>query len=272
MLAAIAVVFVGAGITVYALNGNGTNPASAVESAVANLHRAKTAEIAIAATIDTGGGSIKMTGNGETNVLTNATNETVTYNIGAESLSERAILDGPTAYFNYGPEVGRIVPRKSWVSMDVGQSNTSGSQGVGIYSDPVAMVAVLGSSGTVVHALGASTVNGVAVQGYGIDLSAAGIHRLIQSTYLPSSMKSELAASHFSRLDYIAFVDGSHHLTDVRTVADYSVAGEQFSARGDLSLSDYGVPVSITDPPASEVVPFQQFQRIAEQDQGTTSS
>jgi hypothetical protein len=271
-LAAVALLLVGTGVVVYAANGDGTNPTNALETAVANLHRAKTAEIALTLSVGANGQGLKMTGNGVTNVLTNATNETLIYNLGGTSFSARAIIDGPTAYFNYGARVGRLVPGKSWVSIDVGQSGASGSQSTGIYSDPTAMVAVLGSRDTVVRALGASDVNGIAVQGYSIDLGPAGIAHLLRSTYFPPDAKRALASSHFSRLDYTAFIDASNRLRDVRTVSNYSVEGLQFTAQGDMSLSDFGVHVTITDPPASQVIPFQQFEKIAAQSQGTATS
>jgi hypothetical protein len=267
----VALLLVGTGVVVYAVNGDGTNPTNAVETAVANLHRAKTAEVALAISIGANGQEVKITGNGETNVLTNATNETINYDAGGRSFSARAIIDGSTAYFNYGNGVGRIVPGKSWVSMNVGQSGGS-SQSSGIYNDPVAMVAVLGSSGTVVRAIGASDVNGISVQGYSIDLRPAGIQNLLRSGNFPSSVKDELSSAHFSSLDYIAYVDAANRLRDVRTVAHYSFAGQQFTAHGDMSLSAYGVRVAITDPPANEVIPLQQFEKIAAQSQGTATS
>jgi hypothetical protein len=273
VLVAVVVLLVGTGVVVFALNGgDGTKPAAALETAVANLHRAKTAQVALNVAVNAGGEAVRMTGNGETNVLTNATNETITYNLAGTSFTARAIIDGPTAYFNYGVGVGRIVPGKSWVSMKVGQSAASGSEGTGIFSDPNAMLAVLASPGAVVRAIGASEVNGVAVQGYSIDLGPAGIARLLRSAYFPPSVKAAMESAHYSHLDYIAFIDASNRLRDLRTVANFSVSGNHFTVQGDMSLSDYGVRVSITDPPASEVVTFQEFEKIAAQSQGTASS
>jgi hypothetical protein len=273
VLVAVVVLLVGTGVIVFALNGgDGTKPATAVETAVANLHRAKTAEVGLNVTVNAGGEAVRMTGNGETNVVTNATNETITYDLAGTSFTARAIIDGPTAYFNYGVGVGRIVPGKSWVSMKVGQSGASGSQGTGIFSDPNAMLAVLGSPATVVRAIGASEVNGIAVQGYTIDLGPAAIAHLLRSASFPPSVKAEMESAHFSRFNYTVFIDASNRLRDLRTVANFSANGNQFTAQGDMSLSDYGVRVSITDPPASEVVTFQEFEKIAAQSQGTASS
>jgi hypothetical protein len=268
----VALLLVGAGVVVYALNGNGTNPTNAVETAVTNLHRAKTAQIALQLSVAAGGQVVRISGNGETNVVTNATNETIIYNLGAGSFSARAIIDGSTAYFNYGAEVNRVDPGKSWVSMNVGQAGASGSQSTGIYSDPNAMVAVLSSRDTVVRALGASNVNGISVQGYSIELGRAGIDHILSSGSFPSDLKNELSTAQFSRLDYTAYVDASNRLSDVRTAADYSIDGTQFTAHGDMALSDYGVHVAISDPPASEVVSFQEFEKIAAQSQGTATS
>jgi len=134
------------------------------------------------------------------------------------------------------------------------------------------MVAVLGSPDTVVRALGGSDVNGLSVQGYTIELGRTGIAHILASTSYPSSLKNELSTTQFSRLDYTAFVDDSNRLSDVRTVANYSVEGVHFTAHGDMALSDYGVHVAISDPPANEVVPLQEFEKIAAQSQGTATS
>jgi hypothetical protein len=115
-------------------------------------------------------------------------------------------------------------------------------------------------------------VNGISVQGYSIELGRAGIDHILSSGSFPSDLKNELSIAQFSRLDYTAYVDASNRLSDVRTAADYSIDGTQFTAHGDMALSDYGVHVAISDPPASEVVSFQEFEKIAAQSQGTATS
>ena len=35
-----------------------------------------------------------------------------------------------------------------------------------------------------------------------------------------------------------------------------------------MDMSDFGTPVTVVPPPANEVVPFQQFEKVANQDQG----
>ena len=86
-------------------------------------------------------------GNGDSDLARNATNLTLAFSAGGQALTERAVIDGATAYYNIGPLVGAIVPGKSWVSMDVGKSSSS-SSGVGtggIFTDPSTLIAVIGA-------------------------------------------------------------------------------------------------------------------------------
>ncbi len=273
LVAIVVVVLIGAGIAVYTVHTSSAPPQNAVEQAVATSVQSKTADLALAMTIDAGA-HLTITGNGDINLVTNASNLTLSYEAGGQTLAERAVQNGSMEYYNLGPIVAYVAPGKSWVSQNTGQggSGTSGVGAGGIFSNPGALLAVLKAEGTSITRLGPSTVDGAAVQGYSIDVSQAGIRKVIASTAVPPYLKAELSEIHYTKLDYGIYVDDTHHLKEVRGTGAFTLEGETFGVSSTMDFSNYGTPVSVVDPPASEVIPYQQFQKIVSQDQGDSST
>jgi hypothetical protein len=273
-VAAVTVVLVGAGVAGYELSRSGTDTGTALTSAVATTVQSKTADVAMSISIAAGGPSVTIAGNGDTDLANNATNLTLTFSSDGQPLTERAVTDGATAYYNMGPLVGEVVPGKSWVSMDVGKSGSGSSSfgAGGIFSDPNTLIAVIGAPDTAMHALGPAVVGGDRVQQYAVDLGPAGIKKVLSSESLPSNLRAEMSMVHYSRLDYVVGVDGTDHVTQVRTTGAYTAAGEQFTVSATMDMSGFGTPVTVVRPPADEVVSFQQFESVAGQDQGASTT
>ena len=274
ILAAVVVLIAAIGIVYYAIKGNGPDPNGALERAVAHSTSAKTAEVALSLVVGAAGTHESIEGNGTTNFLTNASNMTMTYKAGGRSVLERVIVDGPIGYFNIGPIVGEVAPGKSWVSMDLstGASGPNGVAGGGVFSDPNTMVDVLRAAGTTVTMLGSSTVDGVRAQGYAIHLSPAGIQKTMSSEQVPQSLKAQMAQAHFDRLDYVVYIDGANYLKEIRTVASFGADGLEASVTGTMHFSNYGVPVHVVPPPADEVIPLSEFQKLEAQSQGPANA
>ena len=273
-VAAVAVLLVGTGVAVYERSHSGPNTGSALTSAVATTEQSKTADVALSMSLGAGGPSVTIAGNGDSDLARNATNLTLALSADGQALTERAVIDGTTAYYNIGPLVGAIVPGKSWVSMDVGKSSSSSSSfGTGgIFTDPSTLIAVIGAPGTALHALGPAVVNGSRVQQYSVNLGPAGIKKAIGSDTLPGNLRAEISMVHYNQLDYVVGVNGTNHVAQIRTTGAYSAAGEHFTVTGTMDMSDFGTPVTVAPPPASAVVSFQRFETIASQDQGTSTT
>jgi hypothetical protein len=275
LVGAAVVIFAGAGAAAYELSGyNGSDTGSALSAAVTTSLHSRSADIALSMTIGASGQGLTIAGIGDTSFATSATNLTLTYSAGGQPLTERAVIDGSTAYYDLGPVVGDVVPGKTWVSIDTGKdvSGTSGVGAGGIFSDPTAMLSVLQAEGTAVHALGSSSIDGVPVQGYSIRLGPAGIAKTIASEHVPAYMRTEVASVHYSRLSYDVYVDSASHLKQIRTTGAFSVAGQGATITSTMEFSNYGTPVSAQPPPASQVVPIQQFDQVAKQDTGTSTA
>ncbi len=275
LVGAAVVILAGAGVAAYELSGyNGSDTGSALSSAVTTSLHGRSADVALSMTIGAGGQGLTIAGNGDTSFATSASNLTLTYSVGGQPLTERAVIDGSTAYYNLGPVVGDVVPGKSWISIDMGKdaSGTSGVGAGGIFSDPSAMLTVLRAEGTAVHALGSSSVDGAPVQGYSIRLGPAGIAKTITSEHVPAYMRAEVSSVHYSRLSYEVYVDGANDLKQIRTTGAFSVAGQGATIASTMEFSNYGTAVSVQAPPAGQVIPARQFDQVARQDQGTSTA
>jgi YD repeat-containing protein len=275
VLAAVVVLIAVIGVVVYAVKGNGPDPNGDLERAVAHSVGAKTADVALSVSVGAAGLHESIEGNGTTNFLTNASNMTLTYDAQGRSIVERAIVDGSTGYFNVGPIVGEVAPGKSWLSVSVSSGSPSGPNGIaggGLFSDPNAMVGLLRTTGTTVTMLGSSVVDGVPVQGYAIHLSPAGIAKVLRSSQVPASVRAELAQVHFDRLDYAVDIDGANHLKVVRVTGRFGAGGLVGTVTSAMHFSDYGIPVHVSPPPADEVIPLQQFERLQAQAQGPANT
>ena len=270
VLVAVVVLLAVVGVVVYEAKGPGPDPNGALESAVGHTVGAKTADVALSVSVGAAGIHESIEGNGTTNFVTSASNMTMTYDAQGRSIVERAIVDGSTGYFNVGPIVGEVAPGKSWLSLNVSSGSTSGPNGIaggGLFSDPNTMVQVLRTTGTTVSMLGSSTVDGVPVQGYAIHLSSAGIAKAVRSTRVPASVRAELSQVHFDRLDYVVFISGADYLKEVRVTGALGAGGLDASVTSAMHFSDYGIPVHVSPPPADEVIPLSQFERLEAQAQ-----
>src|SRR3974390_71806 len=127
-LTAGAVLFAAAGGPAHPLAGRSgtTDTGSALASAAAATRRSGTAHVALSMAFAGAGGKVAIAGNGDTNLVSNASNLTLDLSVGPHEVAERALVVGSTVYVNLGSLVGQIVPGKSWVS-EPAEATSSGS-------------------------------------------------------------------------------------------------------------------------------------------------
>jgi len=131
---------------------------------------------------------------------------------------------------------------------------------------------VLQARGEIVTTLGSSTVDGAAVQGYRVVISASALKAEIAEDHLPTWIGA--GANDVSQgVTARVYVDGSGMLRRFTTSisADIPQVGP-ISVDETLDFSDYGTSFSASPPPAAEVVGFQQFLQAAEAAVGTQTS
>jgi hypothetical protein len=178
------------------------------------------------------------------------------------SVSLQEISVGGTLYESV-PGISTIEPGKSYVSADIGAMEKSGATSSPLSNlDPTATLALLEQQGATVTSLGSSNIDGVDVTGYQVDLSNAQIQSKLQD--IPSWLRQAASQIDFSGLTYDVYVDGSNQIRRCSVTTQITVAGQTVSANVDEDLSQYGDPVSISAPPAYQVVSLQQFLQDAE--------
>ena len=169
---------------------------------------------------------------------------------GSHTLSFQTILDNGTDYTSSNLMAGVPGVDKPWLSANI--SNESGSSAVnGVLTDPTRMLSFLSSVGTVTS-LGSSVINGVNATGYSVtvDLSKVaqkgvntlvGTMRCLGTTTIPMKIWIDSAG----RAVQAAFV------WNISLPAGAASMHEVINVT--YTFSNFGEPVSITPPSASDV-------------------
>lgn len=250
-------------------NANGQ---AIVIASVNHAVASKTAQATL--TMNVNSGQMTGKGNGTIDFTDGAMDLTMQANLPSlhQALTIRGIYLGGTVYEHIA-QISELVPGKSWVSIDLsGLNKVPGATGaLNLGGNPAAMLRLLSARGATVTPTGTSTVNGVKVNGYTVTIDPAFIEKQISSANLPSWMRDASSKINFRNATETVFIDRSGNLRRdaVHMVIDIpsSQAGPM-TMDETLDLSNYGVPVSISAPPASQVVDIQEFLR----DTGSQSS
>jgi hypothetical protein len=181
---------------------------------------------------------------------------TMTIPVNGQQYTEQEIVDGSTVYVNIGGLGGGLAPTKPWVSVPTGQLNNS-SSGLNTL-DPTSMLQQLQTAGGTVTSLGQTTYDGTSVTEYAATLPASAMMGEIGK--LPSSLQQGVSGLNLPDIHMNIYVT-QDHLLKALSVPSYSVSfsGQTVSMDMTLVLSNYGVPVNVTPPPADQVQPLSQL-------------
>lgn len=161
------------------------------------------------------------------------------------------------------PQISQLYPGKSWLSLDLsGIAKASGGTGaLNLGGNPTAMLRLLTQEGATVTPVGSSDIDGVPVKGYVVNIDPAFLQKQLGSSNLPSWMRQAVSTVNFQGATETVFIDSSGSLRRDAMHMVMSLSSHQPSITIDesLDLSDYGAPVSITAPPADQVIDVQQF-------------
>jgi hypothetical protein len=248
----------------------GRSPGSAVLTAIDSTLGARTADLYLSVHLTVpGAGQVTADGDGQIDFADNASTVTVVYRgmseLGGMSMTE--LYAGGSGYLSMS-ELGAIVPGKTWIALPVGGSSVAPGA-----SDPATMFQVLRSQGAQVTPLGASQVDGAAVDGYHVVIGPAAVAKRLSQSDLPAGL-AEAATSMFGSggITMDVYVNSSNDMVQrVATQLSLTVAGRTVSGQAVEDTSNFGTPVSITPPPADQVASFQQFEQAAASVAGSSS-
>jgi hypothetical protein len=267
-----AVLLVGAGVGAYFAVGQGASASAAVSEAMTHSLGNHTADITMTMTAHVAGQSVSMHATGATNFTNQQTNMTMQISSGGQNISERAVYDGQTVFVNLGNLIGAVVPGKSWVSINISQATSAtGSSGLpsGGAGDPSAMLRLMSAQGNSVTPLGGSVIDGVSVQGYAVKMTPAAVARDIAREHLPSWIAKAVSLLHNTAVTYDVYINGANLLERMTSTVASTVDNQKLVENIQAEYSNYGAPVTVVDPPASQVLPFNQFVADAAQRSST---
>jgi hypothetical protein len=262
IIAIAAVVVVLAGLGVYlGLNhhspkGGGKNDAGKNATAAAALAttKEKTAHVAISTKLSAPG--LGQTDGpsavGDFNLSKNEGSMTVTA-LGAAP--QQVVFKKKTVYVNVGTSLSAVLPGKTWVSATVLQISAA-SAGVSTslsgfeqqVGNPLGLLRQLKFSGAKIVSLGPSVFDGTPVQGYTVTLSSKALTK--SADLVP--------ASHATETVYVAKSGGQVKAIVIPTTVNSG--GQAINQNTYVVFSNFGAPVTVTVPPASETVTLAQYQ------------
>ena len=257
---AAAVVLLGVGIGATA--SSGPNADAAIISAADSALGQKAAHATLTGSIQLNGQTAAVTGSGSYDFSDHAAHLVESIAEGGRQENLQLIYTDGTAYEEL-PQITRLAPGKSWTSIDLSSwQETGGKSGVvQLGGDPLAGLYALTQQGNSVTALGPSTIGGQSVQGYAVLLSPSVEQRELEQSNLPESMKQVT----FGAGSETVFLDGSGNLVRLSKTIDLSDGASGTAIlQESYDLSDFGTPVSVIPPPASDVLPYAQFIQLSE--------
>jgi hypothetical protein len=238
------------------------SPNKVVLAAIDSTLGAKTADVQMTILITVPGqGQITATGEGVMDFTNNSARITIGYHGEPElaGISMTELFVGGAGYLSMS-HLSDVVPGKSWVALPVtGASVAPGS------SNPADMFQILQAQGDQVTPLGASQINGSPVDGYHVVISQAAIQKRLSDANLPAGL-AQAANGMFGAggISMDVYVDTATGLMRrVTTDLTLTIAGQTVTGKAIEDTSNFGVPVSITAPPADQVASFQQFTQAA---------
>jgi hypothetical protein len=263
---ALAVVVVAGGS--YLIFGRQASADAAVADAVNSALASHSADVVISGSASTAGTNATISGTGAIDFQQNAMQMSINVSAGPQKVTEQAIFLNKVIYLNLGDAVGKILPGKSWLSLDLSQLSGGGaakSLGTGspLSSDPAAALQALRQEGNTATDLGQSTINGTSVEGYSVHINPATIKKDIAQSNLPAWMKQAADSVSNEDVNYKVYVDSSGNLARMTTDLGLTASGTSVSEGINMDFVHYGASVNVTSPPPSQVATFQSFLQAA---------
>ncbi len=246
------VVVAGVGALFFESTSSSPSASAAVVSAAKNTAAKSTASLTIDGSMNLLGITLPITGSGVIDMGNKATSMSISINGSSVPGLNRVltlndiVVDG-TAYLQKSAT-------SKWASLDLkNYLKVSNSLGTGL--NPTSMLSVLAHQGYQVTATGTSSINGVPVNTYSVTVTSSVLSKLVAKDHLPAAIAAQVRAAFGAKgLTYkvaIGSADGLIH--QLSYSLSISLASQSVSEDFTMDFTNYGQPVTITAPPASDV-------------------
>jgi hypothetical protein len=246
--------------------GHSQSASATVINAVNSSLSDRTAHMTVNLTGQAAGTHLGGTGTGSIDFTNNAVALQVQISVDGQQESIGELYLGGVIYESI-PGLSTITPGKSWVSIDLSALQSADAQNPtteGLGNNPDVMLKMLAQQGNTVVALGPSTVDGVAVNGYSVTINPASVAQQLKKDNLPAWMQESVSGLKVHDVSLKVFIDNSGLLRSMETqLSESTTAAGSVGFDETVGFSDYGTPVSVTAPPPNEVESFQQFLQSA---------
>lgn len=270
VLFALAVLLAGVAVALPIVGDRPPRAGAAVLAAVSSTVGRRTSAVSIHGTVSERGVSVTMAGSG---VVDYAAHEAyLDMSVpGARGVTVRELLVGGIIYEQI-PGIGAVVPGKSWVSVDLaslgGYVGTAPTGGWGAATDPLAVVPLLEKEGGIVTALGPSTQDGQSVQGYRVRFGSRALAVQLSRADLPPGLRTAESALALDGMSVNLYVSAAGLLTSMKLQLRGVATSIAFSVALTMSFSTFGKTVTLSAPPAAQVLTLRQFVGAAGGDAG----
>jgi hypothetical protein len=254
--------------------GNGESASAKVIKAVDSTLGNRTAHVTLNVSGATSGTGVTGTGSGAIDFANDDMTLQMTVAVDGQQLPISAVYRGGVIYETV-PGLDTIVPGKTWLSIDLSALQKAQQSGTGdgtIGNNPSVMLQMLAQQGNTVVALGPTTIDGVAVNGYSVTVNPSAVAEQLKKSALPLWMQQAVAGLSVHDITLKVYIDNAGLLRSFQeALTESTTASGPVTVNETLSFSDYGTPVVVTAPPASQVETFQQLLQLPGA-QGTPAS
>jgi hypothetical protein len=175
------------------------------------------------------------------------------------------IFIAPTAYIKLPGGSGSLPDGKSWVALDAGTSNGLDASLFGPFggTDPADLLASLRAISSSVTSLGPTTIRGVKVTGFRVDIDPAKAAARVPPRER-AGFQAFIGTLGPGQIPVDVWVDGQNLVRQVK-LSVHLPTGEGTPASSKMvqvtDFYDFGVPVRVSPPPASQVASMAQLAK-----------
>jgi hypothetical protein len=256
-------------LVVIGAGGPGSGDASAQVILGARTTLAKNSlALTYSGSITVGGQAIAVTGTGMADLATRVEASTLSFNVQGHSVVETLLGNDDSSYMQMTENgknlVSELLPGKQWVQLISTASSGAQSDSQNVQTQ----LQLLTQRGNKVVPLGPSTINGRAVTGYQVTMTAKAIRaaekRLAAENGAPTGLEKEMFSG-FERQPPVVkiWIDANHLVTREEVLISFSTVGAAVGGDVIVDFSKYGGPVSISIPAAGVVGSYSAFEAAA---------
>jgi hypothetical protein len=249
----------------FALSGSKTPSAGAavvVRRALDTTLATNSLSFTVSESVDAASTTIAVSGSGECSLSTALCGMSMEYSGLLSSVGTiHAVYSGGTVYLNMGSTLSGLLSTP-WISLPISNSN---SASLGVSASPLAGLSLLASEGATVTNDGSVTENGQTMTQYTVSIDSSQVQHLITSnaTKLPSWMAASASKFSAGTVAETVDVDAAGRLGYVGAKVNETVAGTTVGLNIAETVTGYGVPVTVTVPPPSQVTSITSLSQLS---------